>query len=287
MSANILDGKKQAEKIKATIKKEIESLKADYGQTPKLAVLQIAKDAASSVYIKSQERTAEEVGLEYELINISTPQTEDKVISTIKSLNSDDKVTGIIVQLPLPDGFDCHKIFSSISPVKDAEGLHPKNLGRLFFKDYKIAPPTPSAVMELIRLSNVNLYGKEAIVVGHSEIVGKPLSILLLNEFATVSVCHIATSESGNLTTHVNRAEILIVAVGKPGLIKGQWIKEGALVIDVGINRIGDKIVGDVEFESASKRASYITPVPGGVGPLTTAMLMKNCVSLFRLQKEG
>lgn len=287
MSAKILDGKKRAEEIKETIKQEIESLKAAYNQAPKLTVLQIGEAAVSSIYIKSQKRAAEEVGIEYELVNIDPTQTEDEVISTIKDLNSDHKVTGIIIQLPMPEKLDRGKIYSSISPLKDAEGLHPENLGRLFYKDYRVGPSTPSAIMELIKLSRVDLYGKEVVIIGHSEIVGKPLSILLLNEFATVSVCHIATSKSGNLTAHVNRAEILIVAVGKPNLIKGQWIKEGAVVIDVGINRVGDKIVGDVEFESAKERASFITPVPGGVGPLTTAMLMRNCLALFKKVVPG
>lgn len=285
MAAKILDGKKQAEKIKETIRHEIVSLRATYNRVPKLAVLQIGESAASSIYIKSQEKTAEEVGLEYELIKIGISHREDRIISTIKDLNSDEGVSAIIVQLPLPEKFSTSRIFSSISPLKDAEGLHPENLGRLFFKDYKIAPPTPSAVMELIRLSGADLYGKEAVIIGHSEIAGKPLSIMLLNEFATVSVCHIATSEKGNLTRHVNRAELLIVAVGKPNLIKGEWIKPGAVVIDVGINKVGDKITGDVEFEEAKKNAAYITPVPGGIGPLTTVMLMRNCAELFKKQK--
>lgn len=285
MPAKILDGKKEAEKSNKAIRKEIESLKAAYNQVPRLAAVRIGKDAASSVYIKSQERAAAQAGLEYELIDIGAPRTEDKIIRTIEGLNSDGKVSGIIIQSPLPDKLSEEKLSSSISPLKDAERMHPENLGRLFFKNYKIAPPTPSAIMHLIRLSGLRLYGKEAVVIGHSRIVGKPLSILLLNEFATVSVCHIATSESGNLRCHVNRAELLIVAVGKANLIKGEWIREGAVVIDVGINKTGDEITGDVEFKPARTRASYITPVPGGVGPLTTAMLMQNCLTLFKLQR--
>lgn len=283
MPANILDGKKRAEELTVELKAEAQRLKSQ--GVPRLVALQIGEDPASSVYIKSQQKAAEQAGLEYELIDIGGPQAEDKILSAIGGLNADHKVSGIIVQSPLPEKLHVEKIISSISPLKDAEGLHPENLGRLFFKDYEIGPPTPSAIIQLIRLSGLNLYGKEVVVIGHSQIVGKPLSILLLNEFATVSVCHIATSESGNLTDHVNRAEVLIVAVGKPNLIKGAWIKEGAVVIDVGINKVGDKIIGDVEFEPARMRASYITPVPGGVGPLTTAMLMRNCLTLFKLQR--
>jgi methylenetetrahydrofolate dehydrogenase (NADP+)/methenyltetrahydrofolate cyclohydrolase len=158
-------------------------------------------------------------------------------------------------------------------------------MGRLFSGSAVIIPPTAAAAMELIRKSNVKLYGKEVVIVGHSDIAGKPLAILLLNEFATVSVCHIATYETKNLKAHVNKAEILVVAVGKPNLIKGEWIRKGAIVIDIGINKLGDKIVGDVEFTKASEKASYISPVPGGVGPVTTAMLMKNCINLFKLQR--
>ncbi|MFA5500758.1 MAG: bifunctional 5,10-methylenetetrahydrofolate dehydrogenase/5,10-methenyltetrahydrofolate cyclohydrolase, partial [Candidatus Omnitrophota bacterium] len=167
-------------------------------------------------------------------------------------------------------------------PEKDAEGMHPENLGRILLGQYKIGPCTAMAVMELLEASKIDLYGKEAVIVGHSEIVGKPLALMLLNKFATTTVCHIATGERGALADHVKRAEVLIVAVGKAGIVKGEWVKEGAVVIDVGINKVADKIVGDVEFEEASARAAFITPVPGGVGPLTTTILMRNVVELFR-----
>jgi len=170
--------------------------------------------------------------------------------------------------------------------MKDAEGMHPANLGKILLGSYSIGPCTAMAVMELLQASGTELYGKVAVCVGHSEIVGKPLSLMLLNKFATTSVCHIATGERGMLAEYVKRAEVLIVAVGKAGIVKGEWIKDGAIVIDVGINRVEGKLVGDVEFETASKHASLITPVPGGVGPLTTTILMRNVVELHKLQTK-
>jgi len=186
----------------------------------------------------------------------------------------------------VPKGIDAKRLVNIIRPEKDAEGMHPENLGRILLGDYNIGPCTAMAVMALLESTGVKLYGKEAVVVGHSEIVGKPLSLMLLNKFATTTVCHIATGERGVLCEHVKRGEVLVVAVGKAALIKGGWIKEGAIVVDVGINKVGDKIVGDVEFEGASQRASYITPVPGGVGPLTTTILMRNTVELFKSQLQ-
>ena len=200
----------------------------------------------------------------------------------IKEMNGDDSITAIILQLPVPIRIDAKRLMSLISPSKDAEGMNLENLGNIISGQYRIGPCTAMAVMELLESTKINLYGKEAVVVGHSEIVGKPLALMLLNKFATTTVCHIATGERGVLPEHVKRAEVLISAVGKPGIIKGDWIRDKAVVIDVGINKIGDKIVGDVEFDGASRRASYITPVPGGVGPLTTTMLMRNTVELFK-----
>ena len=192
---------------------------------------------------------------------------------------------GIIIQMPLPASIDYKKISQYIEPAKDVEGMHPANIGKLLFGKSKLVPCTAAAAMELINSTGVDLYGKEVVIVGHSEIVGKPLAMLLLDKFATVTVCHIGTSKAGKLEEHVKQAEILIVAVGKAGLIKGHLIKEGAIVIDVGINRVADKIVGDVEFEAAEKRASWITPVPGGVGPLTVTMLMRNLVEAAKSQE--
>ncbi|MFH1995718.1 MAG: bifunctional 5,10-methylenetetrahydrofolate dehydrogenase/5,10-methenyltetrahydrofolate cyclohydrolase [Candidatus Omnitrophota bacterium] len=280
MSAKLLEGKVLAAGIKESIKKEIESFK----RRPKLVALQIGENAASAVYIKSQKRRAEEVGIEYELRTLPAGSTQGECESEIQKINDDASVNAIILQLPVPQGIDHRKLIVAIDPVKDAEGMHPENLGQVVLGQWRIAPCTASACLALIESAGEKLYGKEAVIVGHSEIVGKPISLMLLSKFATVSVCHIATGERGLIPDHVKRAEVLVVAVGKAGLIKGEWVKEGAIVIDVGINRIEGKIVGDIEFEAASRKASYITPVPGGVGPLTAAMLMKNTLEAYKMQ---
>lgn len=280
MSAQLLEGKVIAGKIKESLKKEVESLKPK----PKLVSIQVGENPASVVYIKSQKKNAENLGIEYRLETLDAKITQESLIKMIDGLNEDETVSGIILQLPLPKGIDHRLIMSSIIPEKDAEGMHPQNLGHVLLGDAELAPCTAQAAMELITSTGIKLYGKEAVIVGHSEIVGKPLSLLLLNEFVTTTVCHIATGERGVLPEHVKRAEILVVAVGKAELVKGDWIKEGAIVIDVGINRVGDKLVGDVEFDVAKERAGFITPVPGGVGPLTVTMLMRNVVATFKMQ---
>ncbi len=282
MAAQLLEGKVIAGKIKEDLKKEIENL----SPKPKLVSIQVGENPASAVYIKSQQKNAEKLGIEYVLETLEANITEQALLEMIQGLNEDESVSGIIVQLPLPQGIDHRLVMSSIAPEKDAEGMHPENLGHLLLGDAQLAPCTAQAAMELIESTGVKLYGKEATIVGHSEIVGKPLSLLLLNKFVTTNVCHIATGERGVLPEHVKSAEILVVAVGKAGLVKGDWIKEGAIVVDVGINRVGDKLVGDVEFEPAKERAGFITPVPGGVGPLTVTMLMRNVVNAFKMQHK-
>ena len=272
--AKLLEGKPIAENIKAQIKQDVQALK----NKPVLASIMVGDNAGAAAYVKSQAKTAESLGIEYQLHKLDSATTEEKLIEFIQGLNNNKLVNGIIVQMPLPPSIDYKKISGFISPEKDVEGMHPANIGKVVFGKAKILPCTAAAVMELLNSSGVDLYGKEVVVVGHSEIVGKPLALLLLEKFATVTVCHIGTSKAGKLEEHVKAAEVLIVAVGRAGLIKGDWVKEGAIVIDVGINRVADKIVGDVEFEAAEKRASYITPVPGGVGPLTVTMLMRNLV---------
>ena len=282
MSAILLEGKMIAENLKEVVKVEIAALKAKCKRTPKLVAFEIGENASSAVYMRAQKRLAETLGLEYELVRVPAKTSQKEAEELIKKMNNDALVAAIILQLPVPKDIDAKKLVNLISPAKDAEGMTSENLGHVLLGDYKIAPCTAMAVMELLLSTKVNLYGKEVVIVGHSEIVGKPLSLMLLNKFTTTTVCHIATGERGVLPEHVKKAEILIAAVGKPNIIKGDWIKDGAIVIDVGINRIGDKIFGDVEFETALRRASYITPVPGGVGPLTTMMLMKNTVELFK-----
>ncbi len=279
--AKLLEGKPLAQIIKEQIKQEVLKL----GTKPVLASIMVGDNAAAEAYVNSQKKAAEALGIEYRFQKLAANTHEDALIEHIKKLNSDKAVNGTIIQMPLPAGIDYKKISSFILPEKDVEGMHPANIGKIVFGKAKILPCTPAAVMELLASTGVDLYGKEVVVVGHSEIVGKPLTLLLLEKFATVTVCHIGTSKAGKLEEHIKKAEILIVAVGKAGLIKGDWIKEGAIVIDVGINRLADKIVGDVEFEAAEKKASQITPVPGGVGPLTVTMLMRNLVEAAKLQQ--
>jgi methylenetetrahydrofolate dehydrogenase (NADP+)/methenyltetrahydrofolate cyclohydrolase len=280
--AGLLEGKAISERIKKQIKEEISKLNLK----PVLASIQVGENPASNVYIKSQKRFSEELGIDYQLHKLDSQISEVSLIEFIQKLNLDRAINGLILQMPLPKHIDYKKITQYIEPKKDVEGLHPENMGKIIFGKAKILPCTAQAVMELIKETQIDLYGKEVVIVGHSEIVGKPLSLLLLDKFATVTVCHIGTYDAGRLEEHVKKAEVLIVAVGKAGLIKGSWIKEGAIVIDVGINRVGDKIVGDVEFEEAFKRASWITPVPGGVGPLTTTLLMRNLLEATKLQYE-
>ncbi len=284
MPAKLLEGKPIAEEIKGNLKKEIDALKDKYNDTPTLATVQVGENQASAVYLKSQQKNTERLGIEFKLHRLSDNTRSEGLIDYINKLNKNSKINGILIQLPLPAHINSKEITRYITPAKDVEGVHPENIGQVLLGEPRIAPCTAMATMELIKSTKINLYGKEAVVVGHSEIVGKPVSLLLLKEFATVTTCHIGTGERGSLADHVKRAEILVVAVGKAGLIKGEWIKDGAIVIDVGINRVGDKIVGDVEFQEAQKHASFITPVPGGVGPLTVTMLMKNIVEAFKTQ---
>jgi methylenetetrahydrofolate dehydrogenase (NADP+)/methenyltetrahydrofolate cyclohydrolase len=278
--AKLLEGKVIAEGIKEKIKQEIK----DLARPPVLASVLLGDNAGAQSYAKSQGKTAENLGIVYQLHNLAQDVTEEALIGFIQKLNADKNINGIIIQMPLPEGIDYKRISQFILPEKDVEGIHPANIGKIVFGKATILPCTAASVMELLKVTGVDLYGKEVVVVGHSEIVGKPLALLLLDKFATVSVCHIGTSKAGKLEEHVRQAEVLIVAVGKAGLIKGDWIKEGAIVIDVGINRVGDKIVGDVEFEKAQERAAFITPVPGGVGPLTVTILMRNLLEAKRLQ---
>lgn len=286
MAAILLEGKPIAERLGAKIKAEVEALKAERGMAPKLLALQIGVNASSAVYAKAQRKAAESLGIDYELRTVADSTSQADTEKLIKDLNKDPGIAAVILQLPVPKGIDAKCLVNLILPGKDAEGMHPQNLGRILLGQYNIGPCAAMAVMELLGSIKADLYGKEAVIVGHSEIVGKPLSMMLLNKFATTTVCHIATSKRGVLPEHIKRAEILVVAVGKAGVVRGEWIKPGAIVIDVGINRAGDKILGDVEFDSAADKAAYITPVPGGVGPLTTTILMRNTVELFKGQAK-
>lgn len=285
MAAQIIDGKRIAGEIKEKLTKEIEQLKKQ-GITPSLSAIQVGDDPGTGIYVRAQQRSCEKIGLRYELHQFKENVSQKELRDFIAHLNENRGVSGIILQMPLPSQLDSRILQGTIDPGKDAEGVSPINMGMVVYGKPLLAPCTAIAVMELINSVGVKLYGKEAVVVGHSDIVGKPTALLLLDKFVTTSVCHIATGERGTLPQHVARGEILIVAVGKANLVKGEWVKEGAIVIDVGINRVEGKIVGDVEFEVAKERASYITPVPGGVGAVTTAMLLRNSVKAAKLQSK-
>ncbi|HOW34889.1 MAG TPA: bifunctional 5,10-methylenetetrahydrofolate dehydrogenase/5,10-methenyltetrahydrofolate cyclohydrolase [Candidatus Omnitrophota bacterium] len=287
MTARLLDGKLLAESVKQNLKKEVDALRQKTGLVPRLANILVGDDAAAKTYANSQKKVAQDIGIDYGLINLPEDISQKKLIESIEELNRDPGTHGIMIYQPLPAHVDYRLVAECVDTAKDIEGMKPANLGKMLLGGAKIIPATPAAVMEHIKSTGVKLRGKEAVIVGRSEIVGKPLILLLLEQSATVTVCHTGTVEAGLLTEHIARADILIVAVGKAGLVKGEWIKENAVVIDVGINRIGKTIVGDVDFESASQKASYITPVPGGVGPLTVVMLMKNTIEAFKLQVKG
>jgi methylenetetrahydrofolate dehydrogenase (NADP+)/methenyltetrahydrofolate cyclohydrolase len=287
MPAQILDGRAIAGKVIEGLKEEVGALKAK-GVSPTLASIMVGENPAIEVYIRSQRRAAEEVGIEYQLHKFGAEVSEEELASFIDRLNEDRNVNGIILQLPIPQGLEAAtRLQERISPEKDVEGVSPANMGLIVYGRPRFVPCTPAAVMELINSTGVDLYGKRATVVGYSEIVGRPVALLLMDKFCTTSVCRSSTSKRGELRDYVERAEILVVAIGKANLIPGDWIAEGAIVIDCGINRVGDKIVGDVDFEGAKERASFITPVPGGVGPVTTAMLMRNTVEAAKWQLRG
>jgi methylenetetrahydrofolate dehydrogenase (NADP+)/methenyltetrahydrofolate cyclohydrolase len=279
--AKLLEGKVVAERIKEGLKEEISGL----SRKPVLASVMAGNNPGVEAYVRSQQKTAAALGVEYLFHKLDKDITEAKLIEFIQVLNADKSVNGVIIQLPLPAHIDYKKICRFVDPEKDVEGMHPANMGRLVCGKAKVLPCTAAAVMELLKFIDVDLYGREVVVVGHSGIVGKPLALLLLEKLSTVTVCHIGTNVAGMLEQHIRAADILVVAVGKARLIKGELIKEGAIVIDVGINRVDGKIVGDVEFETAEKRAAYITPVPGGVGPLTVTMLMRNLVEIIKAKR--
>ena len=283
-TAKLIDGRAVAARAKEELKKEIVELETKYQSSPLLLAVQVGENPASASYLKSQKKGCEEVGIDYQVQELPREISEKELVQFIKEKNQDEKITGIILQMPLPQQIDAEKVQEAIDPKKDVEGVNPQNMGLLFYGWPGLVPCTALAVMELIKSTGTSIKGKQVTLVGHSALVGKPLALLLLSsEFdsATTTVCHIATQD---LAANTKRAEILIVAVGKPGLIKGDMVREGAIVIDVGINRVEGKIVGDVIFDEAKEKASMITPVPGGVGPVTAAMLLKNTLEAWKIQ---
>jgi methylenetetrahydrofolate dehydrogenase (NADP+)/methenyltetrahydrofolate cyclohydrolase len=280
--AVILDGREIAKKIKQDIQQAL----AQTLDRPTLAILSF-QNPASETYLRAQKRQADSLGIGVKNEPLSDRDDQQAVEHVIQEWNRQSQVHGIFVHQPMPPQVDPHRVSAIIDPQKDVEGIHPQNMARRFFARGRIGSCTALAVMRLIEETGVHLEGKEAVVVGHSEIVGRPVSMLLLDKLATTTVCHVGTDRAGRLEEHVRRADVLVVAVGRPKFIKGSWIKPGAVVIDVGINVAGGKVVGDVEFEEACTRAAFISPVPGGVGPVTVMMVMKNTVEAFKLQRAG
>lgn len=271
--AKLLKGKEVSARIKDEIKNEVIKLK-ERGIEPGLAVILVGDDPASKVYVNNKKKACEYTGIKSFEYLLPESTTEEELLGLIEKLNEDKEVSGILCQLPLPDHINEESVINAISPTKDVDAFHPVNVGKIMTGNYDFVPCTPAGVMELIKESGIDINGKECVVVGRSNIVGKPMAMLLLHSNGTVTICH---SRTKDLAEKTRKADILVAAVGIPEFIKGDMIKPGAVVIDVGINRIAPKkLVGDVEFEAAEKVAGAITPVPGGVGPMTIAMLMKN-----------
>ncbi|WP_333654974.1 bifunctional methylenetetrahydrofolate dehydrogenase/methenyltetrahydrofolate cyclohydrolase FolD [Dissulfurispira sp.] len=281
MSAELIDGKKVAERIREDLKKEVDELKSR-GINPGLAVVLVGENPASKKYVASKEKTCGEIGINSFGYKLPDTTTQKELLDLIDKLNADPKINGILVQLPLPKGLNEKEVMDRISPAKDVDGFGPDALGKLVLDEPGFIPCTPHGAMKMLEAYNINPAGKHAVVVGRSVIVGKPLALLLLRKNATVTICH---SKTPNLKEECLKADILCVAVGRAKMITGDMVKQGAAVIDIGINVTPEgKIVGDVDFDAAKERAGYITPVPGGAGPMTIAMLMYNTVLAARMQ---
>lgn len=277
----LIDGKKVAEKCKKNIEERIKKL----NKMPGFAVIRIGEDEASKIYVRLKHKMSEELGINFTEYHLDEDVTQEELISLIKKLNADDEVDGILLQSPIPYHLNILEAFQTIAPEKDVDGFSPINVGKLVQRQECFAACTPTGVMTMLKEYNIPIEGKHAVVVGRSNIVGRPMAELLLNANATVTICH---SKTRNLTEIVKSADILVVAIGKPKFITADMIKEGAVVVDVGINRIPDskKIVGDVDFENVKEKCSYITPVPGGVGPMTIMTLMDNVVTACERRKN-
>tara|TARA_B100000700_G_scaffold212424_1_gene233551 strand:+ start:659 stop:1498 length:840 start_codon:yes stop_codon:yes gene_type:complete len=275
----IIDGKKEAEVLREEIKKEITSIKNKTNKVPGLAVILIGDFVPSQIYVRNKEKSSKEVGINSSVIKYSKDVSEDEILKKIIELNNDKNVSGILVQLPLPDQISKEKVINSIDPLKDVDGFSPTNVGNLASGYDAIVPCTPLGCLMLLKKVEKNLSGKHAVIIGRSNLNGKPIAQLLLKENCTVTITH---SKTKNLKEKCLKADILIAAVGVANLVKKDWVKDGSIIIDVGINKQGDKIVGDVSFEEVKDKAKAITPVPGGVGPMTIACLLKNTLECFK-----
>lgn len=273
--AQIIDGKMVAAQLLDEVKEDALSFKEKNGRTPGLAVVQVGANPASDIYVRNKEKRCQESGMNSVVYKLPEETTMDELLDTIDKLNSDDLIDGILVQLPLPGQLDEKAVIAAISPSKDVDGFHIANAGKLLVGEKGLVSCTPKGIITLLKSTGQKLEGKHAVVIGRSNIVGKPVAVLLLNENCTVTICH---SRTQNLAEITRQADILVCAIGKAGFVTGDMVKEGAIVIDVGINRIDGKVVGDVVFDEAEKKAAYITPVPGGVGPMTIAELLRNTI---------
>lgn len=275
MSAQIISGKELSSQIRAELKDQVSSMSKD-DVLPGLAVVLVGDDPASQVYVNNKEKACKALGMYSEVHRLPASATENELLALVQRLNENNRIHGILVQMPLPDHISEQKVIHAIDPAKDVDGFHPVNVGKLMIGEEALTACTPAGIIEMLKRSGIEIAGKRAVVVGRSNIVGKPISMLLLHEHATVTICH---SRTPNLAEVTREADILITAVGRPNMITKQFVKPGSVVIDVGINRMPDgKLAGDVDFESVKEIAGYITPVPGGVGPMTITMLMRNTV---------
>jgi methylenetetrahydrofolate dehydrogenase (NADP+)/methenyltetrahydrofolate cyclohydrolase len=271
----IIDGKQIAKELRVKITDKVSTL----DRKPGLAVILVGDDPASAVYVRNKDNACKEVGFYSEKINKPANITQAELLSEVDRLNHDDKIDGILVQLPLPSHLDTNQVVEAINPSKDVDGFHSENIGKLMQNRAFLRPCTPKGVMTLLQITGIDLAGKNCVVVGASNIVGRPMAIELLNASATVTICN---SKTKNLSDKIKQADVLVVAVGRPKMIQGNWIKEGATVIDVGINRLDDgKLVGDVDFDATKDKVAWITPVPGGVGPMTIATLLENTLMAY------
>ena len=284
MPAKLIDGKRIATAVKSEVRAEIDAAIARGLRRPGLAVVMVGDNPASAIYVRNKRRACEEAGVLSVAHDLPQSTSERELLTLIDELNGDPRIDGILVQLPLPDQVRQGAVIDRIDPKKDVDGFHPYNLGRLAQRNPLIRPCTPYGVIRMLDAEGLSVRGLDAVVIGASNLVGRPMSLELLLMGATTTVCHRFTR---NLEEQVRRAELLVVAVGKPGIVRGEWIREGAIVVDVGMNRLGNgHLVGDVEFEGARERAAWITPVPGGVGPMTVAMLMRNTLEAS-LRRQG